>query len=92
MLSKFAENLSILTLHPYPPSVARAKPTVTPPPTRTQAVLSRVHLTLRATRTQPHSAPSWHYRDGHRRDAQVYAHTPTAMNDTGTPPPAPPLQ
>ena len=60
------------------------------------AVLSRMQLTLHATRPTPHGAsrlvqqamPAWSAktrRARHCRDATVYGHTTTAMHDMSTP-------
>ena len=64
-------------------------------------VLSRMQLTLHATRPTPHGASHlvqamsvWSVKTGgapsrHCRDARVYGHTTSAMHDISSPPPPP---
>ena len=68
-----------------------------------KAVLSRMQVTLHATRPTPHGAsrlvqamPAWSVKtrrapSGHYRDARVYGHTTTAMHNMSPHPPALPV-
>ena len=69
-------------------------------PRTSQTVLSRMQLTLHATRRTPHVVPrlvqamsAWSVKtrrlpSRHCKDARAYGHTTTAMHDMSTPPPA----